>query len=285
MKPAVFAYHRPTEVAEALAILDAYGGQARVLAGGQSLMPLLNMRLLRPEALIDINDIDDLDQVLLEGDRTVLGALVRYTTVERTLAARLPLLAEAITHVGDRQVRNRGTVGGALAQGDPTGELPLACLVLDAVVVVRGAAGVRRIPVREFYEGPYATVLGPAEMVVAAEFPRPPAHHAFGEICRRHNDFAVVAVAAAGDRRPDGTWHDVRLGVGGVADTPLRIPAAERALEGTRLAEEDLRAAAGEVEGAIDPPDDVRASAEYRRHLTGVQVMRVLGRLRAEGEK
>ena len=283
MKPAPFAYHRPTTVAEAVARLGAYGGGARVLAGGQSLVPMLNMRLWRPAALVDINDVDELDDVRAEGERTVLGALVRYSTLERSpvVAERLPLLARVVRHVGDRQVRNRGTVGGALVQGDPTGELPLAALVLGAVVTVVGPAGTRRIPLAELYVGSYATVLEPDELLVAVEFPAHPQHAAFAEFCRKHNDFAVVSVAATGDRDDDGRWRGVRIALGGVADSPVLAEAAGSAVEGTTLDETAVVAAARAALDVVDPPTDVRATAEYRRHLVPVYVRRVLAELRA----
>ena len=283
MKPAPFAYHRPTSVPEAVARLAEYDGGARVLAGGQSLVPMLNMRLWRPDAVVDINDIDELDDIVVRGDRTVVGALVRYSTVERSplIAERLPLLSRIVRHIGDRQVRNRGSVGGALVQGDPTGEMPLACLVLGAVVVTAGPAGTRRIPAEEFWEGSYATALDPAELVVAVEFPAHPAHFAFREVCRKHNDFAVVSAVATGDRDADGTWRGVRLALGGVADTPVLAPAPP---DGSPLTVEDVRAAADAALTVVDPPADVRASAEYRRHLVVVHVRRVLTDLREREE-
>lgn len=282
MKPSRFTYHRPASVAEAVATLDAHHGSARVLAGGQSLTPMLNMRLWRPEALVDINDIVDLDSIEIERERTILGALVRYSTVERSalLAQRLPLLVDMVGHIGDRQVRNRGTVGGALVHADPTGEVLLACLVLDATVVVQSLTGQRRIPATELYEGAYSTVLTAGEMLTAVEFDAPPAHHAFGEICRKHHDFAIVSVAACGDVASDGTWSDVRLGLGGVADTALRLTEAERLLTGSRLDDADIAAAARAALEVIDPPEDIRASAAYRRHLTPIQITRVLRDLR-----
>jgi carbon-monoxide dehydrogenase medium subunit len=258
-----------------------------VLAGGQSLVPMLNMRLWRPAALVDINDVDELDDITVDGDRTVLGALVRYTTVERSaeVAQRLPLLARVVRHIGDRQVRNRGTVGGALVQGDPTGEMPLACLVLGAVVTAVGPRGTRRIPLAEFYTGSYATALELDELVTAVEFPRHPQHVAFGEMCRKHNDFAVLSVVATGDRDDDGRWRDVRIALGGVADTPVLAAAAGEALAGTELTDTDLDAAAQAALEVIDPPTDVRATAEYRRHLVPVYVRRVLTELRAAGAR
>jgi CO/xanthine dehydrogenase FAD-binding subunit len=283
VKPAPFVYHRPTSVAEAVACLGEYAGTARVLAGGQSLVPMLNMRLWRPDALVDINDVDELDDIRIEGDRTVLGALVRYTTIERSpvVAERLPLLRRISRHIGDRQVRNRGTIGGSLVHGDPTGEMPLACLVLGATVIAAGPAGTRRIPVSGLYTGSYATVLGPGELAVAVEFPPHPRHAAFQELCRKHNDFAVVSAVAVGDRADDGSWHDVRLALGGVADSPVLAEAAGAALSGSALTDADISRAAEAALEVIDPPTDIRASAEYRTHLVPVYVRRVLSELRS----
>jgi CO/xanthine dehydrogenase FAD-binding subunit len=285
VKPASFAYHRPTSVAEAVACLGGYAGTARVLAGGQSLVPMLNMRLWRPDALVDINDIDELDDIRIEGNRTVLGTLVRYTTVERSplVAERLPLLSRITRHIGDRQVRNRGTVGGSLVHGDPTGEMPLACLALDAVVIAAGPAGTRRVPVSGLYTGSYATVLDPDELVIAVEFPPHPQHVAFQEVCRKHNDFAVVSVIAAGDRADDGSWRSLRIALGGVADSPVLAEAAGAALSGTALTDADIDRAAEAALEVIDPPADIRATAEYRAYLVPVYVRRVLSELRAAG--
>jgi CO/xanthine dehydrogenase FAD-binding subunit len=270
-------------VAEAVACLGGYAGTARVLAGGQSLVPMLNMRLWRPDALVDINDIDELDDIRIEPDRTVLGTLVRYTTVERSplVAERLPLLSRISRYIGDRQVRNRGTVGGSLVHGDPTGEIPLACLALGAVVIAVGPAGTRRIPVSELYTGSYATVLGPDELVIAVEFPPHPRHVAFQELCRKHNDFAVVSAVATGERADDGSWRSLRLALGGVADSPVLAEAAGAALSGTALTDADIDRAAEATLEVIDPPTDIRGSAEYRAHLVPVYVRRVLSELRA----
>jgi carbon-monoxide dehydrogenase medium subunit len=283
VKPAPFAYHRPTSVAEAVVCLGGYAGTARVLAGGQSLVPMLNMRLWRPDALVDINDIDELDDIRIEGDRTILGTLVRYSTVERSplVAERLPLLSRISRHIGDRQVRNRGTVGGSLVHGDPTGEMPLACLALGAAVIAVGPAGTRRIPVSELYTGSYATVLDPGELVIAVEFPPHPRHVAFQELCRKHNDFAVVSAVATGARTDDGSWQNVRLALGGVADSPVLAEAAGAALSGTVLTDADIDRAAEATLEVIDPPTDIRGSAEYRAHLVPVYVRRVLSELRA----
>jgi CO/xanthine dehydrogenase FAD-binding subunit len=223
----------------------------------------------------------------VDGNRTVLGALVRYATLERSelVAERLPLLARVVRHIGDRQVRNRGTVGGALVQGDPTGEMPLACLALGAVVTAAGPEGTRRIPLTDFYAGSYATVLELDELVTAVEFPAHPQHVAFAELCRKHNDFAVLSVVATGNRGADGRWSDVRIALGGVADSPVLAVAAGNGLAGTLLADADLDAAAEAALDVIDPPTDVRASAEYRRHLVPVYVRRVLTELREAGAR
>ena len=243
MKPASFVYHRAASTAEAVTLLDDYQGSARVLAGGQSLLPMLNMRLLRPGALIDINALDELARVRVEGGRTVLGALVRYSTIEHDplIAERLPLLARVVRHIGDRQVRNRGTLGGSLVQADPTGEMPLACLLLGAAVRTEGPRGPREVPVEELYAGSYATVLDPDELVTEVVFPQAPRQFAFAERCRRHNDFAVLSVAAAGDLGPDGRWSRLRIGLGGVADTPVLAPAAATVCEGTETGRASCR--------------------------------------------
>lgn len=283
MKPAPFGYHRVTTVSDAVEMLTAYEGSARLLAGGQSLAPMLNMRLVRPDALIDINGLRELARIETDGDGTVLGALVRYSTIETDcrVAQRLPLLATVVTHIGDRQVRNRGTVGGSLAQGDPTGEMPLACMVLDATVVLTGPGGRREVSVTQLYEDSYSTVIQPDEVLTHVRFPPSPDHHAFAEMCRRHNDFAVISVACAASRQADGTWSDIRIGLGGVADTPFRATAAEALLSGTSLDDEALRAAGRLAVEQADPPTDVRASADYRRHLVPIYVRRVLTKLRS----
>jgi carbon-monoxide dehydrogenase medium subunit len=285
MKSAVFGYHRASSIAEAVEYLEAYEGTARLIAGGQSLVPMMNMRLLRPDALIDLNGIGELAEIRAVGDNTEVGAMVRYTMLERSplVAERLPLLAAVVGHIGDRQVRNRGTLGGSVVHGDPTGEMPLACLVLGARVRVVGPTGGREIPMEEFYEGSYATVLDSSEMVTGVIFPAGPAHFAFAECCRRHNDFAIVSVAAVGSQAPTGEWSGVRVALGGVADGPTLAEAANRVLLGTRMSDDDIATAAEAALEAVDPASDVRASAEYRRHLVPIYVRRVLAELRRSG--
>jgi aerobic carbon-monoxide dehydrogenase medium subunit len=286
VKPAPLGYHRATSVPHAVQLLSAYEGTARVIAGGQSLVPMLSMRLIQPDALIDLNGLAELAGIRTAGAATVLGALVRYTAIEESplIAERLGLLARMVRHVGDRQVRNRGTIGGSLAHADPTGEMPLACLVLGATVTVTGPEGRRELPVAGLYLGSYATVLGPCEVLTEVVFPRAPAHFAFAEQCRRHNDFAVVSAAAVADREPDGRWSGVRVALGGVADQPVLAAQAGLIASGSRLTDEVIAAAAAAALEVADPPSDVRASAEYRRHLVPIYVRRVLSELRRSAE-
>lgn len=296
MKPPVFEYILAESTADAVAALQKYDGNARVLAGGQSLVPLLNMRLMRPAAVIDINRIPGLDAITEAGDTVRIGALARYSTLERSplVQRRLPLLAEAITFVGDRQVRNRGTLGGSLAQADPTGEMPVAALALDASISVIGPGGVRQIRAGDFFVGPYTTVLDPTDVIVEVTFPAPVGTvGAIAEHARRHGDFAVVSVAAAGIRAADGTWTSVRVAMGGVSDRAIFVEAASALLSGTRLEDNVVRAAAEACVAAADPSSDIRASADYRRHLIPVYLERVVdllqeratggGRTKAQG--
>ncbi|CAN7781921.1 xanthine dehydrogenase family protein subunit M [Caballeronia sp. LjRoot34] len=282
MKAADFVYFRATSVAEAVNYLSEYPGESRVIAGGQSLMPMLNMRLWRLSALVDINHVPELGRLEVKGEETVAGALLRHAALETSslAAERLPLLASMVKFVGDRQVRNRGTIGGSLVQADPTGEMPLGCLVLGARVRVQGPGGVREIPMETFYEGSYATTLEFDEVLTEIVFPKHPQHFAFMEFARRHGDFCVLSVAATGNRSPDGRWRDLRLGLGGVSDTPVLAMEAAALLEGSRLTDDDIAAAAQAALAVIDPASDIRASAEYRAHLVPVYVRRVLQKLR-----
>lgn len=284
MKAPDFIYHRASSVKEAVQLLDEYDGSARILAGGQSLVPMLNMRLWRPSALIDINRIVGLDGISAQGQETVLGTRVRYSAIEHSdlVAQRLPLLTDMIRYVGDRQVRHRGTVGGSLVQGDPTGEMPLAALVLGARVKVVSVKGEREIPLASFYEGSYATVLEPNEMVVSVVYPPHPPFHAFREMNRRHNDFAVVSVAVVGEIDSQGQWQRVRIGMGGVNESPMLATDAAERLNGSQMSDDDIAQAARLASAQADPPDDIRASREYRLHLVNAYVRKALGDMRRE---
>jgi carbon-monoxide dehydrogenase medium subunit len=285
VKPAPFAYVRAVSVADAIQVLDDEGGMARVLAGGQSLVPMLNMRLMRPSTLVDLNGLEDeLGRIETDGTDTVVGALVRYTTLDRSsvVSERLPLLQNVVRYIGDRAVRNRGTLGGAVAQSDPTGEMPLACQALGARVVARSTRDERVIPIEDFFVGAYANALEPDELVVAVRFPIAPARFRFFELTRKHNDWAVLAVAALGDVDAGGRWTSVRLALGGVNDRPVLARAAAQRLEGRRWDRSTVEEAADLALEDVNPPDDVRASAEYRRHLVPIHVRRALSEL-AEG--
>jgi carbon-monoxide dehydrogenase medium subunit len=286
VKPAPYDYVRPATVAEAVDVLGEHDGMARVLAGGQSLVPMLGMRIMRPSALVDINGLsDELGRIDGSGSETTIGALVRYAELESSpvIAERLPLLQHAVQYIGDRQVRNRGTLGGAVAQSDPTGEMALVSLVLGATVVARSVRGERTIPIEEFFVGSYASALEPDELLVALRFPAAPTHCRFFERGRKHNDFALLSIAIVAGADGDGRWRGVRIGLGGVDDCPVLAEAAAARLEGQRWDAALIEEAAQLAAEQIDPPDDVRASAEYRRHLVPVHVRRLLTDLAGGG--
>jgi carbon-monoxide dehydrogenase medium subunit len=288
VKAASFEYVKPRSVDEALRALDAHLGLARVLAGGQSLVPMLGMRLMRPSAVVDINGLAaELGRIDARGAETVVGALVRYATIEASpvVSERLPLLAHVVAYIGDRQVRNRGTIGGALAQADPTGEMALACLALDATVVARNLEGERDIPIADFFAGSYASVLDPEELLVGVRFGLAPDHFRFFERGRKHNDFAVLSVAVTASGDAANGFRDVRIALGGVNDRPVLAQAAAQRLEGRRWDAAALDAAVAELGEVLDAPDDVRASAAYREHLAAVHVRRLLDELAEGGQR
>jgi aerobic carbon-monoxide dehydrogenase medium subunit len=276
MMPALFEYVRVESVEEAIAALAEREGEARLLAGGQSLVPMLNMRLLQPEAVVDVNRVPGLSEIREEEGQVTIGALTRYCQVEWSpvVGSRLPLLTEAVGYVGDRQVRSRGTIGGALAHADPTGEVALVALTLGATVVVRGPEGTRELPADELLLGPYFTSLELAEMITAVRFPYGRTVSAIVEHARKHGDFCVIGVAAVGEPE-NGGWKSIRIGLSGVSPTPF--VGAE--LSDTRLEADVVEQAAAACVEAADPSDDVRASADYRRHLIPIYIRRALREL------
>jgi carbon-monoxide dehydrogenase medium subunit len=279
MKPAPLEYLAASTTEEAVAALARFDGNARLLAGGQSLVPLLSMRLLRPTAVIDINGIPGLGEIAVRDGVVRVGALARYSALETSnvIGERVPLLAKAVRFVGDRQIRNRGTLGGALCHADPAGEMPLCAVTLGARVHVVGPGGRRALDAEAFFQGPYTTALEPTEMLEAVEFPDGSgARAAVVEHARRHGDFAVVSIAATGWPADDGTWRAVRIGLGAVADRARYARRASEALAGTRLHPVDVAAAAARCLEEAEPASDVRASAEYRRHLVPILVERAL---------
>ena len=282
MKPAPLEYLAAATTEEALAALARFEADARLLAGGQSLVPLLSMRLVRPTAVIDINGLSGLGHITADGGVVRVGALARYSALEASpvVGARLPLLARAVPFVGDRQIRNRGTLGGALCHADPAGEMALCAVTLGARLRIVSRASRRELGAEEFFQGPYTTALEPAEMLDEVEFPDGAGTEAIVvEHARRHGDFAVVSVAATGLPAPDGSWRWIRIGLGAVADRARFARSASAGLAGTHLQPPDVEAAAARCLEEADPVSDVRASAEYRRHLVPILVKRALSEL------
>ena len=280
MKPAPFNLLRPKSVDEALTLLQSHGDEAKVLAGGQSLVPLMNFRLAQPHNLIDLNGVEGLDQIKFNDQTLSLGAMVRQRDVERSpaIAERLPILREAIEQVAHPAIRNRGTVGGSLVHADPSAELPLLAVALDAIFHLRSARTRRSVAAGDFYQGYLLTDIAPDELLVALDFHLPPADSGWccSEIARRHGDFAIVAVAVLLGCGGDRSINFARVALGGVGPAPLRMIAAEQALLGERSGAELFRGAGDAAAQAVDPPADIHASSSYRRHLTGVLVRRAL---------
>ncbi|OGT94928.1 MAG: molybdopterin dehydrogenase [Gemmatimonadetes bacterium GWC2_71_9] len=285
MKPAPFAYHAPHTLDEALALLAAHG-DAKPLAGGQSLIPAMNFRLARPAALVDLGGVAELRYVRAEGGVLALGAMTRQAELERSDAvARLaPLVAEAMPHVAHPQIRNRGTVGGSLAHADPAAELPAVMVASEARLLLRGRAGERWIPAEQFFVGLFATALAPGELLVAIELPAPPPRTgwAFEEVARRHGDYALVGVAASVTLDAAGRCARARIVLLSVGDGPTLAVHAAQALQGREPTDAAVRAAGdAAAHEDIDPPSDIHASAAYRRQLAGVLTRRALTRAAA----
>lgn len=281
MKPAPFAYYRPATLAEALELLARYGGEARVLAGGQSLIPTLNMRLATPAALVDINRLSGLDGIELTAGGLVIGALCRHEALERSslVARHAPLLAQAVPHVAHLAIRSRGTVGGSLALADPAAELPACAVALDARLRVAGRAGSREIAAADCFRGIYTTALEPGEILTAMIVPPEPAGWLaiFDEISRRHGDYALVGLAARA-LVAGGVVRDSRLVYLGVGLTPVRARRAEAVLGGREPDATTLAEAQAALAADLDPPSDVHASAALRRQLARVLLGRAFTR-------
>jgi carbon-monoxide dehydrogenase medium subunit len=282
MKPVPFEYHRPASLAETFDLLDRYGDDGRLLAGGQSLVPALNLRLAVPRAVIDINRIPDLDAIRVTGEGLVIGALARQEALERSPLVRehAPLIASALPHVGHSAIRARGTIGGSLALADPAAELPACVVALGVTIRVGRRGGTRDIAADDFFRGIYTTALGPGEIVTEILVPRPAAgwRWGFDELARRHGDFALAGVAA-GARVESGVVAEITLVFFGVGTRPVRARRAEAALAGRRADAEALAAAGRALDGDLDPPGDVHGSPALRRHLARVLLARVVGRL------
>lgn len=284
MKAAVkipeFVYHRPDSVEEALALLAELGDDAKVLAGGQSLVPLMALRLSRPGHVVDIGRLDELGAIA-ENDGTVrVGAMVRHSELEASTTVRrqAPLVAEAMPHIAHRAIRNRGTACGSLAHGDPAAELPAVAVALDATLVLRTAERQRLVPAAEFFTGYLTTVAEPDELLVEWRLPvtSPQGGWSVQEVSRRHGDFALLGCTAIVTRDGDGPVSSAALAFFGAANTPVRVPEAESLIVGQQPGEEVFVATAEAVKKALDPPGDLHASVAYRRHLGAVLTMQCL---------
>lgn len=277
MKPAPFAYHCPADRAEALQVLAEFGEDAKVLAGGQSLVPAMNMRLARPLRLVDINSIGE-ETFAADGETFVVGALARQADLERSPSVRaaVPLLAAALPFVGHAQTRSRGTLCGSLAHADPSAELPVVATALGARLECSAVRGTRQVDAAEFFVSSFTTALEPDELLTRAFFPLRAARtgYAFDEFAERHGDYAIVSAAAVVRLRVDHACDEIRLVLGGVADRPFVVDTASAA--GRRLDDETLDALAQRAGRDIDPHSDLRGSAAYRRRLATVLASRVL---------
>jgi carbon-monoxide dehydrogenase medium subunit len=280
MKLPSLEYASPNSLDEAIALLAAHDGEAKPIAGGQSLVPMLAFRLTAPALLVDLRKVPGLADISISETGVTLGAMTRWRDIladDRLLRAH-PLLLAGIGHVAHYQIRNRGTVGGSLAHADPAAELPAIAVTCEATINVAGRSGRREIAAADFFHGPLMTALKTDEIVTALKLPLWPGERRFGfrEFARRRGDFALAGAALYFDRGSAGELRDVHVGALGVADKPLRLSAVERALEGQKLDAAQVAKAAAAAAGAVEPYDDIHASGAYRRHLLGVMVERAL---------
>lgn len=281
MKSPAFEYVRVASLDEACELLSQHGDAAKIIAGGQSLVPMMAFRLLRPGWLIDINAIAALKLTASADDRVRMGACARQCDILRddSIAARVPLLRQALRFVGHTQTRNRGTIGGSLAHADPAAELPLVAQVLEARLMLRTKSARRTLSAGSFFEGQMTTALQPDECLEEIQWPVWREHKtgsAFLEVSRRHGDFAMVAAAAQVAVDDEGRCTRAAFGVGGAAPVPVAFPGLVQQLLGSRLDNALLREVARDAAAALDPGTDIHASAAYRRHLAGVLIPRAL---------
>ena len=278
--PARFDYEVASSVEEAIGLLERHGPEARLLAGGHSLIPMMKLRLAFPETLIDIHELDgDLRYIREENGALEIGALARHQDLldSEAIAERYPILCDAETMIADPLVRNMGTVGGSLAHGDPAEDLPAAFMALGCEVIARGPDGERTIPIDELQTGPFETVLDPAEIIVAALITRAPMGSAYTKVKRRTGDYASAAIGVALNLG-DGEIRDVGIGMCAVGGQTLRASGAEEVLEGQRPDAELFKRAGERAAEESDPPEDARGPVEYKRDLVKVLVARALER-------
>jgi carbon-monoxide dehydrogenase medium subunit len=280
VKPPSFEYFDPRSAEEAVGLLAEHGDEARVLAGGQSLVPLMNLRLAQPGVLVDLNRVAGLGGIEAWDGGLAIGAMVRQSELESSALAaeRCPLLVEAVELVGHPPIRHRGTVGGSVAHGDPAAELPAAFLALEAEIVARGPGGVRTIAATDFFKGELTTDLAPDELLGGIRVPGLPPRTgtAFVELARRHGDYAIVGVAAIVSLDESGRCARARIALCGAGPTPIRARDAEASLRGEALVDSIVEAAAARAAAETDPHGDVHGSADYRRKMAMVFTKRAL---------
>ena len=279
MKLPPFEYACPTTISEAVILLAAHDGEAKLLAGGQSLVPMLAFRVASPALLVDLRKLSELRQIKIAKDGITLGAMVRWRDIldDARLATAHPLLVAAVEHVAHYQIRNRGTVGGSLAHADPAAELPGIVVTCEAKIAVVGKAGARVIDASSFFQGPLMTALKPDEIITEIHLPAWPAQRRFGfkEFARRRGDFALAAAMLFYDEEGKKA-RNIHVGAIGVADRPLRLTAVEQVLNGNPIDEAIIAKAETAASASVDPPNDIHASGAYRKALVGVMVERAL---------
>jgi carbon-monoxide dehydrogenase medium subunit len=279
MKLPPFEYACPTSVSEAVALLASHEGEAKPLAGGQSLVPMMAFRVASPSLVVDLRKLAELRQIKISDESVTLGAMVRWREIldDARLRTVQPLLVAAVEHVAHYQIRNRGTVGGSIAHADPAAEMPGIVLTCDAKIAVTGKAGARVIDAANFFEGPLMTALKSDEIITEIRLPTWPAKRRFGfqEFARRRGDFALAAALLFYDD-DGGKARNAHVGAIGVADTPVRLPAVEQVLNGSAIDETTIAKAEAAASASVDPHDDIHASGAYRKALVGVMVERAL---------
>jgi aerobic carbon-monoxide dehydrogenase medium subunit len=279
MKLPPFEYACPTSISEAVALLASHDGEAKPLAGGQSLVPMMAFRVASPSLLVDLRKLAELRQIRITQDGVTLGAMVRWRDIleDARLLTAHPLLVAAVEHVAHYQIRNRGTVGGSIAHADPAAEMPGIVVTCDAQIAIMGKAGARTIATGDFFRGPLMTALKPDEIITEIRLPAWPAKRRFGfqEFARRRGDFALAAAAVFYDD-DSGKARNAHVGVIGVADRPLRLPSVEAVINGQKIDDAVIAKAEAAASAAVDPADDIHAGGAYRKALVGVMVERAL---------
>ena len=289
MKPAIFEYHSPTTLGEAFALLDEYGYDAKILSGGQSLIPMMNMRLARPLHLIDINHIKELDYINVTNSEIRIGGLTRHYKLEQSkeIAEICPLITEGVKWIGHAQIRSRGTIGGSVVHADPTAELPVILSTLGAAITIASSRGERTLTTDEFFLTYMTTVIEPDEILVSIQIPRPPARtgYAIDEFAMRKGDFAIVLAAASVTLDEQGKDDSAALCLGGAGGVPILLPEVTDEMIGKFPEESMIKASCRKIFDLIEPESDIHANAEYRKDLSVVYAERVLRKAAERAEK